>query len=650
MPELKSFFSALSVRAKLFTGFGLVLVLTAGVALTGFHAIDTILERQALMTALSEVNASFSRAIKSEKVFALTGSDQSKAAVKAEIESVQNLFNKAVSQTADAKNQKQFQEMLSQSEQYISHFRDYVQAREEASESREAMKESADIALSTFEGLKEGFFDRTREIIRAARLSNEDPLSLAETSAELSGYVASLRQSEFSYLSTGDPTALKRWDATFSDMRGIAEDLASWQEGREREALVEAISALDEYNAAFRRYQQLQQTSENTEAQMERSAETVVGNAEKTYRAQQTLMTSVSEVAYLTLGITSLVAILLGLLFAFLNARLILVPLKKVVATAERIAAGDLTEPEKVDRKDELGQLHRAMRDMTVSLRELIGKISESIRQVATQAEQLSSGAEETSSGAQRQKLEMDQAAAAVEEMAASVFQVAASARHASEAAAEADSKTKRGDQIVSKVVSQIRNLKDVVERSKGSVNKLNVESQEIGKILDVIKAVAEQTNLLALNAAIEAARAGEQGRGFAVVADEVRALASRTQNSTTEIENLIGKLQQVAEDAVREMESSSRLTGDTVSLAGDASVLLSEVSASVSTIDGLNQQIASAAEEQSGAANQISESVTRVRDISGSSAKATENTASSSRELAKLGNDLQLGVSRFKT
>lgn len=638
------------MRAKLFTGFGLVLVLTAGVALTGFHAIDTILERQTLMTALSEVNASFSRAIKSEKTFALKGSDQSKAAVKAEIETVQNFFNQAVSQAADAKNQKQFQEMLSQSEQYIGHFRDYVQAREEASESREAMKESADIALSTFEDLKEGFFDRAREIIRAARLSNEDPLSLAETSAELSGYVASLRQSEFSYISTGDPAALKRWNATFSDMRGIAEDLASWQEGREREALVEAISALDEYSAAFKRYQQSQQTSESTEAQMERSAETVVGNAEKTYRAQQTLMTSVSEMAYLTLGIISLVAILLGVLFAFLNARLILVPLKKVVATAERIAAGDLTEPERVDRKDELGQLHRAMQDMTVSLRELIGKISKSIHQVATQAEQLSSGAEETSSGAQRQKLEMDQAAAAVEEMAASVSQVAASARHASEAAAEADSKTKQGDQIVSKVVSQIRNLKDVVERSKGSVNKLNVESQEIGRILDVIKAVAEQTNLLALNAAIEAARAGEQGRGFAVVADEVRALASRTQNSTTEIENLIGKLQQVAEDAVQEMESSSRLTGDTVSLAGDASVLLSEVSASVSTIDGLNQQIASAAEEQSGAANQISESVTRVRDISGSSAKATENTASSSRELAKLGNDLQLGVSRFKT
>lgn len=643
-------FSDISVRTKLFIGFGMVLTLTAAVAMTGFNAITNILERQALMTTLSDVNASFGLTRQSEKTFALNSSDQAAENLMRELSVIQSQLDQAMSQTENPAYLRQFQEMSEQSELYLGHFQDYVRARSSASAARQTMEASADKALNTFEKLKEGFFERTREILRAARLSNEDPLSLAETSSQLSGYVATLRQKEFEFIESHSREALNRWNGVFEEMRAIATELADWQEGDELEALENAISALDTYKQGFERFQQLKQASDASLVKMEQTAADVVSKAEQAYKAQQAQMTSVSETAYYTLGAMSLAAIALGIVSALINTRLILVPLRKVVSTAQRIAAGDLTEDQVVNRKDELGQLFRAMQDMTVSLRELIGRISRTVNQVAEQAEQLSNGAAETSGGVQRQKVETDHAASAVEEMATSVSEVASSARNASEAAADADVKAKDGDKIVSRVVSQIQSLKDVVEQSKNSVNKLSQESQEIGKILDVIKAVSEQTNLLALNAAIEAARAGEHGRGFSVVADEVRALASRTQNSTEEIESLIGNLQLGASTAVSEMESSSKLTGDTVSQAGEASILLSDVSKAVSTIDSLNQQIASAAEQQSVAANSISESVTLVRDIGESSAQATQKTAAASKNLAGLGNDLQQAVSRFKT
>ena len=648
--KITGFFSDLTVSKKLFIGFGLVLILTMAVALTGFFSINTILSRQALMTTISQVNVSFNHALQSEKEFALTGGDDAKAATENEISKAISLLGDAALLTDRPEFQKQFRLMASQSEDYLSYFEEMITARRDADIAREAMETTANGALSTFKNLETGFFSRTREILSSGRLSSEDPLSLAETSAELSGNIADLRQNEFAYITTQDPEALKRWQATFNETREITTDLAGWQEGKEKKALDKAITSLTGYQQAFKRYQQTQAISEAAEARMAQGAEAVFTNAEEASRKQQSIMDSVSRNSYVTLSVISGSAIALGLLSAFFIARLILVPLRSTVLMAQRIAAGDLTETVEVTRKDELGQLSLAMQDMTQRLRELIGKISESITQVALEAEQLSQVTEDTSNGVQRQKAETDQTATAVEEMAASVVAVAESAGQASTAAAGADLKTQEGDHTVRKVVIQINQLKDVIEQSAGSVNKLNTESQEIGKILDVIKAVAEQTNLLALNAAIEAARAGEQGRGFAVVADEVRALASRTQNSTTEIESLIGSLQSVSSKAAKEMESSLKLTGDTVSLAGEASTLLGEIAQAVSTIDQMNKQIAAAATEQSSVASEISGSVTRLRDIGEDSASATQHTASSSAELAKLGNELQKIVGQFKT
>src|SRR5690606_4599215 len=201
----------------------------------------------------------------------------------------------------------------------------------------------------------------------------------------------------------------------------------------------------------------------------------------------------------------------------------------------------------------------------------------------------------------------------AMNEMAATVQEVARNAEDASRAATSADSEAREGERAVGDAVQQMDRLADEVSRSNEAVSQLKQESEKIGSVLDVIKAVAEQTNLLALNAAIEAARAGEAGRGFAVVADEVRGLAQRTQKSTEEIEGLIGGLQQGTQQAAALMDSSRALTENTVELTRRAGARLVDIAMAVSTIQSMNQQIAAAAEQQSAVAEEINRSVINV-------------------------------------
>jgi methyl-accepting chemotaxis protein len=234
--------------------------------------------------------------------------------------------------------------------------------------------------------------------------------------------------------------------------------------------------------------------------------------------------------------------------------------------------------------------------------------------------------------------------------MAATVQEVAQNAEMASHAAQDADREAQQGNRVVQQAVDQVDSLAAEVEQSAEAIAALDRESGRISSVLEVIRGVAEQTNLLALNAAIEAARAGEQGRGFAVVADEVRALAKRAQDSTEEIEGLIAGLQRMAKGAVQQMDSSRELTRRTVELAGQAGDALGRITQAVSTIEQMNQQIAAAAEEQSAVAEAINESVTRVRDIGEQSAAASQQTAASSAELARLGGELQGLVRQFRT
>ncbi|WP_419096441.1 methyl-accepting chemotaxis protein [Pseudomonas sp. UBA6323] len=283
-------------------------------------------------------------------------------------------------------------------------------------------------------------------------------------------------------------------------------------------------------------------------------------------------------------------------------------------------------------------------------LRELIGQIGGSATQIAAAAEQLSAVSEQTRAGVREQSEESSQTACAMQQMVASVQQVAGDAEQASQAAQQAELQARDGDRQVRQVIEQIERLASEVAQTGQTVDQVQGESQRIGTVLDVIKAVAEQTNLLALNAAIEAARAGEQGRGFAVVADEVRALARRTQDSASEIEALITSLQNRVHKAVTQTQASQSLSQDAVSSVELTGQSLVHINQAVALIERMNQQIASAAEQQSAVAMEINRSLDNVRSIGEQSASATEQTALSSAELARLGGELQERIGRFRS
>lgn len=349
--------------------------------------------------------------------------------------------------------------------------------------------------------------------------------------------------------------------------------------------------------------------------------------------------------------IGTLIAIIIGAAVAFFVSRGIIVPLNATNKMLKDIAEGDgdLTVRVPINTKDEIGEMGINFNAFITKLQSIIGEIAGATSQLAASAEEMAAITEETSSGVESQKDETVQVASAITQMTATVQEVANNAESATSAAADADSEAKAGNQIVSSTVQAISELATEVESSASVIEKLKGDSENIGAVLDVIKGIAEQTNLLALNAAIEAARAGEQGRGFAVVADEVRTLAQRTQESTAEIENLINALQGGAEEAVTVMTRSRDRASHTVEQAKHAGESLSSITRAVGTILQLNTQIATAAEEQSSVSEEINRNVINIQDISEQTASGAEQTASASAELARLGEQLQNLVGQFK-
>ncbi|MCK9798375.1 hypothetical protein BK634_16490 [Pseudomonas chlororaphis] len=358
---------------------------------------------------------------------------------------------------------------------------------------------------------------------------------------------------------------------------------------------------------------------------------------------------SVRTVVSILWGVTA-AALLFGALIAWVIARQIIVPLQQTLLAAERIANGDLTVQLHSQRRDELGQLLRAIGNMSQRLREVITKIGSGSSQLAVSASQLATITTQTQAGTDSQRSDTDKVASAINDMTVMVQKVARNSEDAASAARQADSEASGASHISREAILQIEVLAGEVGVSAESMNRLHQEIERIGSVLGVIKAVAGQTNLLALNAAIEAARAGEAGRGFAVVADEVRSLAQRTQHSSEEIEQLISGLQRIADESTRTMQASVEQTQSTVTGVRNTGDALEAITRQVSEIQQMSLLIASAAEEQSTVVAEINRSVLHVRETADQSAQASGEIASSSIELARLGSELQSLVVHFRT
>ena len=342
--------------------------------------------------------------------------------------------------------------------------------------------------------------------------------------------------------------------------------------------------------------------------------------------------------------------IVVGFGMSMFLANLISDGIHRLKATIEEIeSTGNLTQRADIKSNDEVGVLASAFNRLIESLAAIVRDVTHKSDQLASAAEQLSSVTAQTTVGIQRQSDQIHQVATAMNQMSSTVQEVAANAEHASSSADEGNNEAMNGRNVVAKTIAEIGDLAKDVKHSADVIEKLKGDSENIGTVLDVIKTIAEQTNLLALNAAIEAARAGEQGRGFAVVADEVRTLAQRTQESTTEIEELVATLQNGAQEAVEVMERSREKAENTVSQAEHAGTSLDAITQSVASILDMNTQIASAAEEQSATAEEINRNVNAIQDIAQQTASGAEQTSTSSIELNQLGEQMRGLVAKFK-
>ncbi len=345
------------------------------------------------------------------------------------------------------------------------------------------------------------------------------------------------------------------------------------------------------------------------------------------------------------------IAIALGLLVAALVASGIVRPIRVAVDAMRDIAAGegDLTRRLEEHGRNEVAELGQAFNQFAEKVRRLVSEVAGSTSQVAAAAEEMSAITDEFNRDVAQQRHEIEQVATAMNEMTATVQDVARNAAQAAESAQAADREAQQGQQVVHETVSSIESVSVEVEHTASAIQRLEADSQSISAVLEVIRGVAEQTNLLALNAAIEAARAGEQGRGFAVVADEVRTLASRTQQSTLEIQQVIEQLQSGARNAAEVMHRGRAQVDSSVLQAQQAGSSLTSITSAVASISDMNVQIASAAEQQSAVSDEISQNVVNINQVADRVTEAAGQTAQASSQLAHLAAGLQSLVGQFK-
>jgi len=638
---MNSWFGNISVNLKLGLGFGLVLALTCILALTGWTSLGGLIDRSNWMSDITQLNAGLTKLRVVRLQYMLTNGDETAAQnVQTTLDSFAAQQQALIGKFKSPENVKLLKAQAATIAEYQTSLNKMRNAYRTGNTARDTMSVNAETAYDLIESIStrvqqmdmsEQRFEQFQAITAA-----KEAFILARY--EVRGYTATANADT-------EQKAVGQLDVAIASLKQLSVHFSSTQQ----DTLRQLETALTNYRSALQAFKNANSEAVQARKEMTDQGATIVTLSEQMYQIQLDRRDMESAQARTLQLISTLLALLVGVIAAFIITRQITRPLQETMAVVDRIASGDLSHNVIVTRRDELGVLQQGIARMGVTLRDLISGIRDGVTQIASAAEELSAVTEQTSAGVNSQKVETDQVATAMHEMTATVQEVARNAEEASQAAAAADGEAREGDKVVNEAIAQIERLASEVVRSTEAMSVLQQESDKIGSVMDVIKAVAEQTNLLALNAAIEAARAGEAGRGFAVVADEVRALAQRTQKSTEEIEELVAGLQNGTQQVATVMNNSRSLTDSSVELTRKAGASLESITRTVSNIQSMNQQIAAAAEQQSAVAEEISRSIINVRDVSEQTAAASDETAASSVELARLGGQLQMMVSHFR-
>ena len=644
MAVASNFLGDIKVSRKLGTGFGILLLAVLAVAFIGYNSNSVLVDRLSTTRLIGTLNDATQDMRLSEKQYEAAADAAFADSYHAQLNVLQGLVSKALETLTRAENQQALKALQATIVAYDQKVKRLIDADKSTTDALKPLGALSDKYAQTFGDMLESTTN--------GALASADGERVRELRT-----VADLR-----YGMTTFRLMLRRYIAVPNDAnkKVLMDTIDTFLSDitKARSSLPATLSSqLEEAHAGIRRYREvlvevagLFEQKQSMRLQVSQESKAMDSIMSGLMDTQQRLAREDQRSAFIQMAVLTVLALVIGLFASVVISRQITSPLALTVDLARRIAKGDLTVQAKSNRKDELGDLQNAMQEMAQNLNTLVQGIGNGVTQISTSAEKLSAMSEQTSAGVRQQKSEVDQVATAMHEMASTVQEVARNTTDASAAATLADQQARHGSTVVKQATVQISELAMAIEELGGAMNVLTQDSEQIGKVIDVIKAVAEQTNLLALNAAIEAARAGEQGRGFAVVADEVRSLAQRTQDSTKEIEALIVTLQQGTQAAATLMTSSRERTLDTVVLAQKAELAITEINQSIGTIQEMSLQISAAAEQQSAVADEINRSIVSVRDVADQSAVASEESAAATIELASLGQDLQRMTAHFRT